>query len=112
MSPHGFRHDRELADIIFPCFRITEHFRRVDITDDMIQIIPEYDDLADTAFYEAIHQFIDRCLVWNGYDFGSRHHAVADFHIREVKRILENLDIRIYLFLFILLIDAALDEIV
>ncbi len=45
-------------------------------------------------------------------NFGSRHNAVSDFYVREVERVLENLNLVVYLLVVFRVVDARLDKIV
>ena len=112
MSGHGFGHNRHLFHILMPVFRGTEHFRRMDITDYVVDIPVIYDYLGDSGFYEAAFQLVQRGSQIDSHHFGTGNDAVADFYVREVEGVLEDFHFRVQLFFIFGIINAALYEIV
>ena len=84
----------------------------MDISDDMVDVLFIYDDLAVAALNELLHELVGRAIIFNGIDFRSRDHAVAHFCIREFQCILKDPHLVFNIFFILRVVDTLLENIV
>ena len=78
----------------------------------MVDILVVDDDLRMTALHETGHQLFHATGIFHGTDLCTRDHTVANLRFGEVKRILENLHLILYLLIILGILDGWLYEIV
>ena len=84
----------------------------MDITDDVVDVLVIDDDLAMAALDEGLLEFLDGGGVFDSIDLRTGHHTVAHLRLREVKGVLEDLDLLAYQVLITGIVDTGLHEIV
>ena len=75
----------------------------------MVDVLTIDDNLRMSTLHKLVLQLVDGTVVnVYGVDFRTRHHTVAHLRIGKVQRIMEYLDLLLYLVLILGIIDARL----
>ena len=111
MGGHRFGHNRHFFHILMPVFRITKHFRRMDITDHIVDIPVIHNDL-EIRILKTAFQFVQRSSPGSTATTSVRGTIQSYFMFREIKGRLKDFHFRIQFFFIFSIIDATLHEIV
>ena len=109
---HRFGNEGNVDDRFAPVGRVSEHFRRVDVALDMVDVVVIDEDFRVAALDEFLAQFVGGAVVSDGDDFRARNHAVADARFAEIEGVLEDFDLVVDVVVVLCAVDAGMDEIV
>ena len=113
LGGHGFGHLEYGANQCFPVGRTLEKIRRVDIADDVVDVVFVDGNFGKSRVGEAFYQALFcRFVDVDGNDFRPWNHALSGVARREFEGVLQDFHLRVYTWVVMGLVEALLQEFV